>query len=249
MPGRRQPASPSRDRVAQEVGAAKVNYNWTQHTQHLMAVQDLERKDVDVKKMSSPSGGNGKFTKGTVTVRPFSAYAPAAVSGMPAEGASSPVGSPRAPPPPRPRLSRVPGLRDEKWVRKLKLKLKLNPAADAPPAEDDDNDDNAEDAASVSRIRVGFKGAAGAALAGVRMDKASGRERPCSLDDVKRIMTDEPDKSASFRMAINSPRSVVMCLLTVGGLAVQAECSVTHSLVSTPAPCPCPLTLPLDPAP
>ena len=49
------------------------------------------------------------------------------------------------------------------------------------------------------------------------------REPPCSLDDVKRVVTDEGDKSASYKVAINSPRSVVMCLLTVWGVELFAE--------------------------
>ena len=51
------------------------------------------------------------------------------------------------------------------------------------------------------------------------------REPPCSLDDVKRVVTDEGDKSASYKMAINSPRSVVMCLLTVGFKKFQRVCT------------------------
>lgn len=209
MPRRRAQAPDASRRdapKAAKVGAAEVNYNWTQH---MMAVQDLERKDIVLKNASSFSGkSEGGGAKGTVTVRPFSSSS-AAVSRLglyPAApsphhhqhhhpdasdaAASAAQGALVSPLSPQPRLRRVPGLRDDTWVRKLKLALKTNPAA--APVEDGPD-------AAASRSNE------------LKADRA---EAPCSLDDVKRIVSDESGKSAAFKVQINSPRSVVMCLLT-----------------------------------
>ena len=231
-----QSSSPGRDDLCHAAGAraSAVNCNWTgghaAPSPYLYAVRDLQRihhwqgpelmssdgdatgdatGDANGDATSNATGtGTGRLrsSKGTVTVRPFSART-AAVSAarfLPGTGvgigASAHTCEPASP--------GKPGLQDEKWVRKLKLKLKNNPAE--PP----EKDRHAE-AGGAWGGGGGAWGAGGAqGQGGARGGGGGGEpELPCSLEDVRRMMA-EPDKSVGYVVQMNSPRSVVLCLLT-----------------------------------
>lgn len=188
MPRRRRPSPGASTRVAPKVGAAVVNYNWTHAAASQPAAQhasdgpphDDDGPRRDAAQTSPATWRSPSNEKGTVTVRPFSARSPP-LCGSALRGdvrASSSHGL-LSPPPHAPRLSRGRGLRDEKWVRKLKLALADNPADEE-----------------------GFDG------------PESAREKPCSLEDVKALMREGGEKGGGYKVHLNSPRSVITCLLS-----------------------------------